>query len=211
MTRGLPSRLPAGEQLLWQGAPKARVLLRSMFHLRMVAAYFAMIILWCVVSDFREGEQAATVALSAARMAGVALVPLSLMTIYAWAVQRSTVYTITSKRVVMHFGVAFPMSFNIPYSKIASAALTANADGSGDIPLQLLPGQKLAYLVMWPNVRPWRMKRPEPMLRGLADVQPVAQLLARALAASASMPVAPIPVATRAADATVGEGAALAA
>jgi hypothetical protein len=111
----------------------------------------------------------------------------------------------------MHFGVAFPMSFNIPYSKIASAALTANADGSGDIPLQLLPGQKLAYLVMWPNVRPWRMKRPEPMLRGLADVQPVAQLLARALAASASMPVAPIPVATRAADATVGEGAALAA
>jgi hypothetical protein len=182
-----------------------------MFHLRMVAAYFAMIILWCVVSDFREGEQAATVALSAARMAGVALVPLSLMTIYAWAVQRSTVYTITSKRVVMHFGVAFPMSFNIPYSKIASAALTANADGSGDIPLQLLPGQKLAYLVMWPNVRPWRMKRPEPMLRGLADVQPVAQLLARALAASASMPVAPIPVATRAADATVGEGAALAA
>ncbi len=211
MTRGLPSRLPAGERVLWQGAPAARVLLRSMFHIRFVSAYFALIILWCAVSSLHDGGTAVAVAPSAALMTGVALVPVSLMAIYALLVQRTTIYTITSRRVVMHFGVAFPMSFNIPFSKIAAAALHTDVDGSGDIALQLLPGQKLAYLVMWPNVRPWRMKRPEPMLRGIADAEPVAKLLAQALAAAPSLPVSSVPVATLAMGATVRHGAALAA
>ena len=33
--------------------------------------------------------------------------------LYAWLVARSTMYTITSRRVVMRFGIAVPVSFNL--------------------------------------------------------------------------------------------------
>ncbi len=210
-TQGLPARLPEGERIIWQGAPSWRVVVRSVFHVRMVAAYFALIILWCLAGDVRVGASAAAVAFSAARMVGAAMVPLGVMTAYAWFMQRTTVYTITNRRVVLHFGVAFPMSFNIPFNKIESAAVALHADGSGDIPLQLAEGEKLAYLIMWPNVRPWRMKRPEPMLRGIEDAERVAQLLSRGLAAAASLPVHVGAVAPRATAATIGSSATAAA
>jgi hypothetical protein len=210
-TQGLPGRLPEGERIIWQGAPSWRVLVRSLFHVRMVAAYFALIILWSVAGEWRDGGAAGATALSAAHMTGAALVPLGFMTLYAWLMQRTTVYTITNRRVVMHFGVAFPMSFNIPFARIAGAALTTHADGSGDIPLQLAQGEKLAYLVMWPNVRPWRMAKPEPMIRGIENAESVAQLLSRALAASASLPVSAAAVAPRATAANIGASAAAAA
>jgi hypothetical protein len=210
-TQGLPARLPEGERIIWQGAPSWRVVVRSVFHVRLVAAYFGLIILWCLAIDFREGASAASIALSAARMTGAALVPLAVMTAYAWFMQRTTVYTVTNRRVVMHFGVAFPMSFNIPFAKIDGAALAVHADGSGDIPLTLTKGEKLAYLAMWPNVRPWRMKVPEPMIRGVDDAERVAQLLSRALAAAASLPAPVGAVAPRAAAATIGSTAAVAA
>jgi len=210
-TQGLPARLPEGERIIWQGSPSWRVVVRSVFHVRLVAAYFALIILWCVASEYRSGDAGLAIAISGARMIGGALVPLAVMTAYAWLTQRTTVYTVTDRRVVMQFGVAFPMSFNIPFAKIICAGLNVHADGSGDMNLQLSPGEKLAYLAMWPNVRPWRMARPEPMIRGVENAVQVAQLLSRALAASASMPVSVEPVAPRAAGATIRTSAAAAA
>jgi hypothetical protein len=46
-----------------------------------------------------------------------------------------------------------------------------------------MPGKRLAYLVLWPHVRPWRLQAPQPMLRAIDDVAAVADLLAEALAA----------------------------
>jgi hypothetical protein len=204
MIKGIPASLPEGERVLWQGNPAWRVLIGSVFHVRFVASYFALIILWCTASSWQAGTPAVGMAISVARMAGAALVPLGLMTLYTWQTQRTTVYTITNRRVVMHFGVAFPMSFNIPFAMVTSAAVSMSGDGSGDIALQLQPGSKLAYLAMWPLVRPWRMARAEPMLRGIADVAPAAQILSRALAAYASVAVPAGVVAPRAAGATIG-------
>ena len=189
MSKGLPGRLPAGERILWQGAPSWRTLLRSMFHIRAVAAYFALIIAWCAASYLREGDGAGAVAMSVLRMGGVALVPIVLTAIYAWLLQRTTVYTITTRRIVLHHGIAFPMSINLPFARIAAAALATHADGSGDVPVSLTEGSKVAFLAVWPNARPWRMRNPEPMLRGIKDAASVAQILSRALAASADMPV----------------------
>ena len=53
----------------------------------------------------------------------------------AWLFRRAACYTITSKRVLFQFGVALPMTMNIPLGKIANAALKTYRDGSGDIPL----------------------------------------------------------------------------
>ena len=61
----------------------------------------------------------------------------------AWprvAVPPRACYTITSKRVLFQFGVALPMTMNIPFGKIANAALKTYRDGSGDIPLHLSDG-----------------------------------------------------------------------
>ena len=40
--RGLPGPLPAGERLLWQGAPTIAGLLVRVFHARLVIAWFGL-------------------------------------------------------------------------------------------------------------------------------------------------------------------------
>jgi hypothetical protein len=187
--RGLPEKLPEGERVLWQGAPRWQTLLRRVFHVRFVAAYFAAIIGWEIMSSLSAGVAAEGVAITAAKLLGVALVPILLAWLYCWGVERSTVYTITNRRVVMSFGLALPMSVNLPFSRIASAGLHCNADGSGDIPLQLLPTERMAYFMVWPHARPWRMAQAEPMLRGIPQVEEAAGILARALAVHANVAV----------------------
>ena len=41
---GLPSALPAGERVVWQGAPDWRSLAVHAFHVRKVAIYFALML-----------------------------------------------------------------------------------------------------------------------------------------------------------------------
>ena len=208
--RGLPDHLPQGERLLWQGAPDWRILARRAFHARKIAAYFGLIVLWMAVAAFRDGAPLGEAALTVLRAAAVGAVPVALICAYAWIVSRMTVYTITDRRVVLRVGIALPVTINLPFARIAGADLKCDADGTGGIALSLAGTDKLAYAVIWPHARPWRFGRPEPMLRSLRDVQPVAQILARALAASADMaaPVVvgprlnPVPLADAAAAAT---------
>jgi len=185
--RGLPEHLPKGERLIWQGAPEWRAMVRNVFHVRGIALYFAAIICWCVVAAVMGGEPAVQVALSTARLLAMAAVPIAIIALYAWLVGRTTTYTITSERVVIRLGLALPMTINLPYGKIDSAALKVARDGSGDISLLLAGADRLAYLILWPHARPWRMARTEPTLRAIPEAVRVGQLLARALAASADM------------------------
>ncbi len=188
LPRGLPERLPDGERLLWQGAPDWRVLARRAFHLRGLAIYFGVIVAYGFGSAALSDTPLAGVAW-AAKLAGLALVPIGFLAAYAWAVGRVTVYSITNRRVVIQLGLTLPMTINLPFAKIEAASLKGRANGFGDISLLLNAGDKVAYLVLWPHARPWRLARPEPMLRAVPDAGRVGQLLARALAASADMPV----------------------
>ena len=40
---------------------------------------------------------------------------------------------------------------------------------------------RVAWLVAWPNARPWRFNNPQPMFRALRDVGPVTALSRRRL------------------------------
>ena len=180
--RGLPGPLPAGEQLLWQGAPCWRTLARRVFHIRKLALYFAVMLGWRIVSAMDGGIGAALA--STTSFLVLALIAIGLLALLAWLIARTTVYTVTDRRVVMHFGVALPMSVNVPFRTIESAALRAYPDGSGDIPLALAPGERIGYVALWPHARPWRYARTQPMLRGVPDVERAARILARALAAA---------------------------
>lgn len=186
--RGLPQALPPGERMLWQGAPDWRVLARDVMHLRALSGYFAALLAWRAVSVYSGTGSLAQSALAVLWPAPLALVAIGLLALIAWIIGRTTVYTVTDKRVVMRIGMVLSITFNLPYSRIDSAALRANPDGSGDVCLLLGAADRIAYAHLWPHARPWQLKRTQPALRGLADARAVARVLGTALAESAAMP-----------------------
>lgn len=179
--RGLPGILPRGETLLWQGAPDWRRLARDAYHTRLVAIYFGVLLAWGVVDTAAPGDAASPVGVGVT--AGVAAAALALLYGLAWLAAKTTVYSITSKRVVMRFGIALPKCVNLPFTQIAEARLAANPDGIGDLALALA-AKGLGYAALWPHARPWQLSKPEPMLRALPDAAGVARLLADACASA---------------------------
>lgn len=175
------STVAADETVLWRGAPQFRgVALRS-FHLRKLAVYFAVLVAWRVASAWAD-----THALGHSLVAGSFIVLLAGAAIgvlagLAWLIARSTTYVITSRRVILRFGVALPMTVSVPLRIVDTAALRSYADGSGDIPLTLSGSDRIAYLVLWPHVRPWQFRKTQPALRAVPQVAAVAQILSDAL------------------------------
>jgi hypothetical protein len=194
---GLPAALPAGETILWQGAPDWQTLARRAMHARQVAAYFAILVVWGFVAGLADGTPVLQLAVSSLRLSALAVMAIALLALFAWLVARSTLYTITTRRVVMRFGIALPITLQIPYRQIDAAGCHLWPNGAGDLALSLTKTQRVAFLVLWPHARPWKLARAEPTLRGIPDAAPVAQILGRALAASAAQPakVVPVPVA----------------
>ncbi len=182
--RGLPELLPAGERMLWQGAPDWRVLARRSLNCRLVAWYFGLLALWRGGAALAAGGGVAEALSAASWLLALGLVVVGALALMAWAMARASVYTITDKRVVLRIGVALRVTVNLPYRCIGAADMARNKDGSGDIALRLTGDTKLAYLMLWPHVRPWHIKEPQPALRALPDAARVAGLLAEAMRAS---------------------------
>lgn len=171
--RGLPGHLPEGESILWQGSPDWRLLARSAFFSRLVAAYFVVLVVMAVLGGSFGGVLATVIA---------GVLAIGLIFLFAWAVARTTVYTLTTKRVVLRIGVALNTCINIPLSRIGGAHLRALGPVEGDIALTLVGPSPLGYAILWPHARPWKLARPQPMLRALPDASVVADRLARAVA-----------------------------
>ena len=189
--RGLPGPLPAGERILWQGAPTTAGLLVRVFHARLVIAWFSV----CAVAfGLAAGSPAAAIKVVAPTLV-IGAGAVALLWLLAWLTHRTTLYTVTNRRVVLQAGIALPVTHNLPFAQIETAALRAFTDGSGDLPLRLRPGLRIAYLHIWPHVRPWHLARTEPMLRSVPDADAAAALLARALEAHADGTAPPVRVA----------------
>ncbi|MFZ5705837.1 MAG: photosynthetic complex putative assembly protein PuhB [Pseudomonadota bacterium] len=167
---GLPGQLPPGERILWQGSPEWRVLARTAFGTRWVAGYFALLIAVSIVFGSITG-----VAMTTA-LGGVAL---GLLHLLARASARTTLYTLTNRRIVLRIGIAVPKCINLPLGKIAAVDLGCHADGTGDLPLTLMGTHRMGYLAFWPHVLPWKVGTPRPMLRAVPDAANVAALVAR--------------------------------
>ena len=211
---GLPEALPANEHLLWQGAPDWRTLSREALHIRKVAIYFAVLVVWRAVDVLASGGTALEAIMSSGWLMPLAALALGLMMLFAWLMSRTTVYTLTDRRLVMRIGIVLSVTFNLPHRMIESASLRTNSDGTGDISLALLAsGDRIAYLHLWPHARPWKVRRTEPMLRALPDAARVAQMLTDAVEASAGctrLAPAAVPATDRQA-APAGRGQAVAA
>lgn len=191
---GLPERLPTGEGILWQGSPRWWSLAQRALHLRVLGIYFLLMVAWSVATAISSGGTIGEMAFASASSAGLALLCLATLAFIGRLAAQASVYTITTQRIVLRVGVALPMTINIPFTSIQTAAVKRHADGTEDIVLSLVPEQKISWLALWPHARPWRMGRAEPMLRSLPVTAGAAQVVARALAASASLPVPAVAV-----------------
>jgi hypothetical protein len=181
--RGLPARLPKGEHIIWQGSPEASAFMRDALKSRWIAAYFLIAALWWAAVGVNDGVAPGGILMQLGYVALLAAAVFGLMHGFARAVAKTSVYTITNRRVVMRVGVALSASFNLPYAQITGADFRVRPDGSGNIALSLKPGHGLSSAVFWPHQkgRVWAALSPEMIC--LKDVSTIAAMLALQLQA----------------------------
>lgn len=201
---GLPEALPAGEHILWQGAPHWRHLAWKAFHVRTVSLWFAVLMIWRGSAVLVRDGDTATALAAATSLLPLALVAVALLCLAAWMTARSTLYTITTRRVVMRIGVALTKTINIPFKVIGAASMQPGSRGWGDIALELVAPNRIGLFHLWPNARPWHVNQPQPSLRDIPHVRTVAAILGNAMQAELGGAVAvaaPAAVTTSAAPA----------
>lgn len=186
---GLPEHLPPGEEMLWQGKPSWRRLATEGFRLPWLAAYFGVFAGARGVASFAfDGVSFVGAVQQTLLVAPLGVVAVAIVGFLAWAHARATVYTITTRRVVIRGGIALPMTFNLPFRQLAEANARAGKDGGGDISLKLAGSARLGWLFLWPHARPFHFAKAEPMLRCIDDVEAVAGVLGQAVRAAAIAP-----------------------
>ena len=187
---GLPEPLPRGEHLLWQGRPNAWRLAVDSLALRWVIGYFALLAFWRVGSAIADHSAGVAFA-SAIPLLVLGALAVAILWGFCWVQARQTIYTVTTRRVIMRVGAALQVTLQMPYSRIENIALDLHKDGTGTIAFEPAKdgGEGLSYLVMWPHVRPWHIRVPQPAFRSIAGAQEVAETLADAAAGQMAQPV----------------------
>lgn len=181
--RGLPEELPAGEEILCQVEPEWWSMARRTFHTVQVGVYFALLIAAHQVYHYSQGGGVAEGLTSLGWQLALAAAGLGILCGLGVLYARTTVYTLTNRRVVLRFGVALPMMINLPLDRIDAADLRAFGDGTGDIALRLAKGEWISYWALWPHARPWHLSPVIPSLRSVPDAQRVAERLVAAVQA----------------------------
>ncbi len=169
--RGLPGLLPEGEHILWQGSPDWKQLVAAALHIRLAVLYFAIIVSWAIAS----GDSGTAIGVSI-----LGAIVVALLVAFAWGVGRTTVYTLTDKRIVLRIGVALNKCINLPLAEIEAANLKTLGAGHGNIVIALKGAPRLGYIMLWPHARSLRFVRPQPLLRAIPDALTVSQLLFKA-------------------------------
>ena len=177
--KGLPGILPEGEDILWQGRPNWWALSKDSLNVYWILGYFIVLAVWRYLSLYQVEGTGYAMAGSLPLMV-LGIVACTILVGIAYIQARMTIYTITTKRVVMRIGAALTITFNFPYKKISNANLRSRKDGTGTIALELIGDNKVSYLVLWPHLRPWKMNNPQPAFRCIDNPEEVAKILSKA-------------------------------
>jgi Bacterial PH domain len=184
---GLPARLPMGEDILWQGRPAVWPLAMRVYGIRWVIFYFGLVMLWRASTGFAEAGLSGALAYGLPYILP-GLATCAVLFAMAWVQARTTIYTITTARVIMRVGAALNVTFQIPFVQIASADLDLKGN-HGTIALKTLGDTRISYLILWPHARPWHFAPSQPSLRCIPDAQAVANLLAEAAQTRLAQPI----------------------
>jgi hypothetical protein len=180
---GLPSALPKGERVVWQGAPDWKRLAIHAFHVRSIALYFVLMLVVQAINLTAPDSGAGMKPLAEVDWkpmvvaASLYAVALALLLGTAWMSARNTLYTLTNKRVVMRIGIVLTLTFNLPFKRIVGASLKPQGKGTGDIALALHPEDRIGWVHLWPHQRAWYVTQPQPTLRCVPESQQVGELL----------------------------------
>lgn len=182
---GEVSRLPAGERVLWTGAPEQRALARYFLRERWVLGFVGLSCALGVGDAVQHGGAGML-----PRLIGVTTLCLLLATIalasirfFAWRLAKSSKYVITDKRVFFNIGIVLRADANIPYSSVDGVGLLRRGDGSGDLMVTLSGTEEIPWLLLFPHMT-WRgSRRGRPTFRALKDPQGAADAVVGALRA----------------------------
>ena len=180
---GLPSKLPEDEVILWRGTPEKWRLGHRVFATRWIAAFFVVLAVSSIFSGLNHGAASVQIVTTFFTLLFVGALVIGFAALFGWLVAVNTVYTITDKRVVIRHGVTMPMAVNVPFSKIATAATKVYDDGSGDVSVSLLDGNRVNVFAIWPHHRPWSWQGATPAMKSVPEASKVAQILHDALVA----------------------------
>jgi lipid-A-disaccharide synthase-like uncharacterized protein len=176
---GLPELLPKGEVILWQGRPNWLRLTIESLNRWWVIGYFGLLVAWRLVTVIDYLPLGTAVSVSVPFLFVAAFVGLLLCSI-GYIQARSTVYTITNRRVVMRIGAALTMTLNLPFTKIDNAAVAKKRGGFGNIAFETSGNTKFSYFVLWPHARSWYFGKPQPTLKCIPDIEKVSSILGEA-------------------------------
>ncbi|MFN3846040.1 MAG: photosynthetic complex putative assembly protein PuhB [Paracoccaceae bacterium] len=185
---GVPAGLPKGEDILWQGKPQAMALAREAYKINWIAAYMLAVVVWRAGGAYADGGTALMLATGLPYLV-LAIAGYAVIYLLAWAQAQASIYTITSARVIMRVGAALPVTYTIPFVRIATARLDVKPAGTGTIAIEITDGVRLSYAVLWPHLRPGFARQTQPAFRCITDAQRVARLLADAAQAKLNEPV----------------------
>jgi hypothetical protein len=186
---GLPAPLPAGEDLLWQGSPDPSALAREAFKANWVLGYLLVLAVWRASMAFQDGGFGQSVAVFLPYLV-LALAAYAVIRLLARAVAKAAIYSITTNRVILRIGAALQVTWTVPFTKIAAASLsTRPITGTGTIALELVDGQHISYLALWPHLRPGFARKVQPAFRCIPDAAQVARILSDAAQTRVNEPV----------------------
>ncbi|MFY0693072.1 MAG: PH domain-containing protein [Paracoccaceae bacterium] len=174
---GLPELPPEGEKILWQGRPNWWALAKESLSLKWIMGYFVLLGAWRSVMLAETRDLVTSIAGSLPFLI-LGLIACGILVLIAVVQARTTVYTITNRRVAMRIGAALTVTLNLPFRWIGSVDLDLRKGGTGTIALDLIDeGTRISYLTCWPHVRPWKMNPVQPALRCIGDAETVAHIL----------------------------------
>jgi hypothetical protein len=120
---GLPGELPEGEQVLWQASPTWDAMAKRVFQVYTAALYFLALIAGHLIYRIMDGAPLSMLTGTLAWQGGLALTVVGILALMAKLYASSTLYTITSRRLIIRSGLAMPMIVNLPLTKVESAGL----------------------------------------------------------------------------------------
>lgn len=185
---GIPAPLPKGETILWQGSPDTAALAREAYKIRWITGYLVAIAFWRAGAAWADGGASLALAKLIPYLA-LAAAGYGVIWLLARVQARAAIYTITSSRVILRVGAALPITYTIPFTCIETAAVSTQAvTGTGTVAMQTKGNMRLSYGVLWPHVRPWNIRQPQPAFRAIPDAARVARILADAAETSINEP-----------------------
>ena len=172
---GLPEDLPRNEYIVWQGRPDWRQLAIEAFHVRKIAIYFAVMVLWQWISLLESNAAGMDMLKQLGTSIGLALLALAVLSWSAYWSAQATMYTLTNKRIIMRIGIVLSLTFNLPLKKITACDLQLLNKQTGNIALGIATDSPIGWLNLWPHVRAWRVASPQPTLRCVPQAESLAK------------------------------------